>query len=95
MSGNNRFIRAPFIDPVTGIAYDTNNSEFEGYLTKQSLWLRVSLMRFFSISLMLSTLLVMMVRSMTLKSITRYSALICHYSSTMHTYRIGVDGSLY
>ena len=42
MSGG-RIIRAPFIDPVTGIAYDTNNSEFEGYLTKQSLWLRVSL----------------------------------------------------
>jgi hypothetical protein len=40
MSG--RIYRAPFIDPVTGIAYDTNNSEFEGYLTKQSLWLRVS-----------------------------------------------------
>jgi hypothetical protein len=37
-----RIYRAPFIDPVTGIAYDTNNSEFEGYLTKQSLWLRVS-----------------------------------------------------
>jgi len=86
MSGNNRFIRAPFIDPVTGIAYDTNNSEFEGYLTKQSLWLRVSLMRFFSISLLLSTLLVMMVRSMTLKSITRYSPLICYNSSTyIHT----------
>jgi hypothetical protein len=41
MSGG-RIIRAPFIDPITGIAYDTNNSEFEGYLTKQSLWLRVS-----------------------------------------------------
>ncbi len=42
MSGG-RIIRAPFIDPITGVAYDTNNSEFEGYLTKQSLWLRVSL----------------------------------------------------
>lgn len=42
MSGD-RIIRAPFIDPITGVAYDTNNSEFEGYLTKQSLWLRVSL----------------------------------------------------
>lgn len=40
MSGG-RLIRPPFIDPATGIAYDTSNSEFEGYLTKQSLWLRV------------------------------------------------------
>lgn len=41
MSGG-RLLRPPFIDPATGIAYDTSNSEFEGYLTKQSLWLRVS-----------------------------------------------------
>lgn len=61
MLGNNRFIRPPFIDPVTGIAYDTNNSEFEGYLTKQSLWLRVSLFAFlFDIFILLSTLFVIM-----------------------------------
>ena len=37
-----RLTRPPFIDPTTGIAYDASNSEFEGYLTKQSMWLRVS-----------------------------------------------------
>lgn len=46
MSGG-RIIRAPFIDPITGVAYDTNNSEFEGYLTKQSLWLRDWRRRYF------------------------------------------------
>jgi hypothetical protein len=81
MSGNNRFIRPPFIDPVTGIAYDTNNSEFEGYLTKQSLWLRVSLLRYFLISLLLS--------------IRRYSPFILCSHTAYYIYRIGVDGSLY
>ncbi|KAL7440948.1 hypothetical protein ACHAXH_005990, partial [Discostella pseudostelligera] len=46
MSGG-RLIRPPFIDPATGIAYDTSNSEFEGYLTKQSLWLRDWRRRYF------------------------------------------------
>ena len=41
MSGG-RLTRPPFIDPTTGIAYDCSNSEFEGHLTKQSMWLRVS-----------------------------------------------------
>lgn len=41
MSGG-RLTRPPFIDPTTGIAYDASNSEVEGYLTKQSMWLRVS-----------------------------------------------------
>ena len=36
-----RLARPPFIDATTGIAYDTDKAEFEGYLTKQSMWLRV------------------------------------------------------
>ena len=32
----------PYIDPQTNIQYDTNNTEFEGWLTKQSMWLKVS-----------------------------------------------------
>lgn len=46
MSGG-RLTRPPFIDPTTGIAYDTANSEFEAYLTKQSVWLRDWRRRFF------------------------------------------------
>ncbi|KAL7550052.1 hypothetical protein ACHAWF_013292 [Thalassiosira exigua] len=42
-----RLTRPPFIDPTTGIAYDAANSEFEGYLTKQSMWLRDWRRRFF------------------------------------------------
>ncbi|KAL9191497.1 hypothetical protein ACHAXT_001203 [Thalassiosira profunda] len=37
MANGGRLTRPPFIDPTTGIAYDTANSEFEGYLTKQSM----------------------------------------------------------
>jgi len=39
--------RPPFIDPATGVAYDTAHTEFEGYLTKQSMWLRDWRRRFF------------------------------------------------
>lgn len=77
MSGNNRFIRAPFIDPVTGIAYDTNNSEFEGYLTKQSLWLRVSLFAFlFNILIYFVIDAICDNVGLAFKSISRYSPLI-------------------
>jgi len=34
-------MRPPYIDPNTHIRYDTNNSEFEGWLTKQSMWVKV------------------------------------------------------
>lgn len=37
-----RLMRPPYIDPDTGVAYDTDKGEYEGYLTKQSMWLRVS-----------------------------------------------------
>ena len=32
--------RPPFVDPQTGMTYDTSNSNFEGFLTKQSEWLK-------------------------------------------------------
>ena len=38
-----RLMRPPYIDPVTGVAYDTDKGDYEGYLTKQSMWLRVRL----------------------------------------------------
>ncbi|KAL7489191.1 hypothetical protein ACHAW6_014761 [Cyclotella cf. meneghiniana] len=42
-----RLMRPPFIDPTTGVAYDTDKGDFEGYLTKQSMWLRDWRRRFF------------------------------------------------
>jgi hypothetical protein len=36
-----RLMRPPYIDPTTGVAYDTDKGDYEGYLTKQSMWLRV------------------------------------------------------
>jgi hypothetical protein len=35
--------RPPYVDPTTNIIYDTDNPEYQGYLTKQSMWLKVSL----------------------------------------------------
>ena len=34
--------RPPYVDPTTNIIYDTDNPEYQGYLTKQSMWLKVS-----------------------------------------------------
>ena len=39
-------MRPPYIDPTTGVAYDTDKGDYEGYLTKQSMWLRVSALCF-------------------------------------------------
>lgn len=36
-----RLHRPPFVDPTTNICYDTDNSDCEGWLTKQSMWLKV------------------------------------------------------
>jgi len=36
-----RIMRPPFVDPQTNIIYDTDNAEYEGWLTKQSMWLKV------------------------------------------------------
>eukprot|EP00970_Alexandrium_tamarense_P012120 scaffold2748_cov193-Alexandrium_tamarense.AAC.28 len=42
-----RLMRPPYIDPDTGVAYDTDKGEYEGYLTKQSMWLRDWRRRYF------------------------------------------------
>jgi len=36
-----RMIRPPYVDPTTNIIFDTDNPDFQGWLTKQSMWLRV------------------------------------------------------
>ena len=53
----NRLARPPYIDTTTGIAYDTDKAEFEGYLTKQSMWLRVRIIFVLLLSVCLSPLL--------------------------------------
>eukprot|EP01041_Mallomonas_annulata_P013156 gene13156-27826_t len=39
--------RPPYIDPATGTHYDCSNAIFEGYLTKQSAWLKDWRKRYF------------------------------------------------
>lgn len=34
-------MRPPYVDPNTNIIYDTDNAEYEGWLTKQSTWMKV------------------------------------------------------
>lgn len=36
-------MRQPFTDPNTNIIYDVDNPEYEGWLTKQSAWVKVRL----------------------------------------------------
>lgn len=36
--------RPPYVDPTTNIIYDTDSPEYEGWLTKQSMWLKVRAM---------------------------------------------------
>jgi len=36
-----RLARPPYVDPTTNIIYDTDQPEYEGWLTKQSMWLKV------------------------------------------------------
>mmetsp|Transcript_39498 Transcript_39498/g.58028 ORF Transcript_39498/g.58028 Transcript_39498/m.58028 type:complete len:149 (-) Transcript_39498:523-969(-) len=40
-------MRPPYIDPNTNIRYDTDNPEFEGWLTKQSMWIKDWRRRYF------------------------------------------------
>mmetsp|Transcript_30259 Transcript_30259/g.88501 ORF Transcript_30259/g.88501 Transcript_30259/m.88501 type:complete len:160 (+) Transcript_30259:91-570(+) len=42
-----RLHRPPFVDPTTNICYDTDNSDCEGWLTKQSMWLKDWRRRYF------------------------------------------------
>lgn len=37
----------PYIDPQTGKTYDTSNPTTKGWLTKQSVWLKVKLKRIY------------------------------------------------
>lgn len=37
-----RLARPPYVDPNTNIIYDTDNPEYAGFLTKQSMWLKVT-----------------------------------------------------
>jgi hypothetical protein len=37
--------RPPYVDPNTNIIYDTDSPEYEGWLTKQSMWLKVRMRR--------------------------------------------------
>lgn len=42
--------RPPYVDPDTHIVYHCSNPEFEGYLTKQSMWLKDWRRRYFILS---------------------------------------------
>jgi hypothetical protein len=41
MASRSHLARPPYVDPNTNIIYDTDNPEYEGWLTKQSMWLKV------------------------------------------------------
>uniref|UniRef100_A0A7S2LSC0 PH domain-containing protein n=1 Tax=Leptocylindrus danicus TaxID=163516 RepID=A0A7S2LSC0_9STRA len=43
----NRIGRPPYFDPVTNIRFDTDCAEFEGWLTKQSAWVKDWRRRYF------------------------------------------------
>ena len=40
-SPRHHLARPPYVDPNTNIIYDTDRPEYEGWLTKQSMWLKV------------------------------------------------------
>ena len=41
MATRHHLARPPYVDPNTNIIFDTDNAEYEGWLTKQSMWLKV------------------------------------------------------
>ena len=41
MAARHHLARPPYVDPNTNIIFDTDNAEYEGWLTKQSMWLKV------------------------------------------------------
>ena len=43
-SNRTQLSRPPYVDPNTNIIYDTDQPEYEGFLTKQSMWLKVRLL---------------------------------------------------
>eukprot|EP00526_Cylindrotheca_closterium_P022789 CAMPEP_0113619034 /NCGR_PEP_ID=MMETSP0017_2-20120614/9657_1 /TAXON_ID=2856 /ORGANISM="Cylindrotheca closterium" /LENGTH=177 /DNA_ID=CAMNT_0000528587 /DNA_START=57 /DNA_END=590 /DNA_ORIENTATION=- /assembly_acc=CAM_ASM_000147 len=40
MQGRPHLARPPYVDPNTNIIYDTDSPEYQGWLTKQSMWLK-------------------------------------------------------
>ena len=44
---HNNMQRPPFVDPATGRLFDTSNASVEGWLTKQSMWLKDWRRRYF------------------------------------------------
>lgn len=52
MAGRAQLVRPPYVDPTTNIIYDTDRPEYEGWLTKQSMWLKVRLFCFVSFVLL-------------------------------------------
>jgi hypothetical protein len=46
MAGRAHLARPPYVDPNTNIIYDTDRPEYEGWLTKQSMWLKVRCIAF-------------------------------------------------
>mmetsp|Transcript_8606 Transcript_8606/g.10683 ORF Transcript_8606/g.10683 Transcript_8606/m.10683 type:complete len:174 (+) Transcript_8606:86-607(+) len=44
---SNMETRKAYVDPSTLMAYDTNNADYEGWLTKRSVWLREWRRRYF------------------------------------------------
>jgi len=47
MVNDRHLMRPPYVDPATNIIYDTDNAEYEGWLTKQSMWLKDWRRRYF------------------------------------------------
>mmetsp|Transcript_32485 Transcript_32485/g.53722 ORF Transcript_32485/g.53722 Transcript_32485/m.53722 type:complete len:174 (+) Transcript_32485:130-651(+) len=47
MNSGMRLMRPHYVDPQTNIVYDTNDADFEGWLTKQSTWLKDWRRRYF------------------------------------------------
>mmetsp|Transcript_6587 Transcript_6587/g.18419 ORF Transcript_6587/g.18419 Transcript_6587/m.18419 type:complete len:212 (-) Transcript_6587:236-871(-) len=45
--GTGAFHRPPYVDPDTHIVHDASNAEYEGWLTKQSAWLKEWRRRYF------------------------------------------------
>lgn len=47
MAFRSQLARPPYVDPTTNIIYDTDNPEYQGWLTKQSMWLKDWRRRYF------------------------------------------------
>jgi len=47
MMNRGRLMRPPYVDPQTQIIYDCDHSEYESWLTKQSMWLKDWRRRYF------------------------------------------------